>query len=438
MRLVIAAVAAAVLAARAPRALAWEGRVAIEHMHGRAGSAANVHAMFSDSSTRGKLVGRDGRCALYADGPVVGLSAGTITITGTTQPMTLHPDGSSGHVHYEHASDLPEPPFSEGATLTIAASGADVPAFTASVTAPAELRGVAGPATVSRAGTTVTWRAGAGPAIRIVLAAIASDTHKGLVVMCRVPDTGSFTIPASTFALIPFTFDRAILTVDRFAETDEIAGNTPVVVEVGSVVVAGSFPVEQLPDRESKPVPCDTTTRLFFSVAGGLGGLSRIGNVPPVGGYTGRIQFGQRLAHRLHLVEELDSIGGSYLSPSSPPAAEDHVVLGAGVRWMAFEPIRARRLGPALLFPGHYVDLRAWYVTAVVGADLRDRITAITLTQAKEQNAWSPMAGLAIGVAEIRGRDWSLGPEFREQLTRFDGHFQRGWQLLVAIDLEDY
>ena len=436
MRLVLAALVAAVLAAvRVPRALAWEGRVAIEHMHGGAGAAANVRASFSDSSTHGKLVASDGPCALYADSPVVGLSAGTITITGTTQPITLHPDGTNGHVHYEHASDLPEPPFVEGATLAVAAGGADVPAFTASVIAPAELRGVTGPVAVSRAGTTVTWTAGAGPRIRIVLAALSVRAGKGLVVMCRVQDTGSFTIPASTFALIPFAFDQAIVTIDRFAETVQMAGNTRVVVEAGSVVLAGSFPVDHGPDRKGKPVPCEPTPRVFFSAAYGYGGVSRIGRVPPTFGTTGRLQLGQRLAHRLHLVEEYDSVDGGYTSVVSPASAEEHVVLGVGVRWMLLEP----RLvpNPITLLPGSFLD-RSLYVTALLGADFRDRFTETSPTTSSDASSWSPMASLALGVPEIRGHDWSMGPEFREQLTRYDGHFQRSWQAMIAIHLEDY
>ena len=55
-----------------------------------------------------------------------------------------------------------------------------------------------------------------------------------------------------------------------------------------------------------------------------------------------------------------------------------------------------------------------------------------------EQVAWSPMASLAVGLLEIQGRDWSLGPEYREQLAHFDGHFQRGWLLLIAIHLNGW
>lgn len=65
-------------------------------------------------------------------------------------------------------------------------------------------------------------------------------------------------------------------------------------------------------------------------------------------------------------------------------------------------------------------------------------MTVVTPMRSTEQVAWSPMASLAVGLLEIQGRDWSLGPEYREQLAHFDGHFQRGWLLLIAIHLNGW
>ena len=55
-----------------------------------------------------------------------------------------------------------------------------------------------------------------------------------------------------------------------------------------------------------------------------------------------------------------------------------------------------------------------------------------------EATAWSPMASIAVGLPEIQGHDWSFGPEFREQLARYDGHLQRGWELSLAIHLNSW
>ena len=431
MRLVLAAVAVlAVALVPEAQVQAREGIITVVHARGRAGIGANARATFSDADTWGIAVGHDGPCTLYRGGHGGGMSAGTITITGTTAPIMLHPDGASGHVYYQHAGDVPEPPFVEGATITATASGGpDVPAFSASVSAPAELRGYAGPKTVSRAGTEVTWTAGSGSGIEITLGGLDDRAAGGWIVRCRVPDTGHFTIPAATFARIPPSVRRVFVIVDRVAETVQMVGGTRVVVGAVSSVVSGEFPLEPA-------VRCETTPSRFVSVAYGYGGVSRIENVPPTYGATGRVQLGQRLAHRLHLVEEFDSIGGGYTSVVVPASAEDHVVFGAGLRWMPFEPRPTYR--PTIFLPGPFTDLQAWYVTALVGADFRDRITETSPTTSRDASSWSPMASLSLGLLEIRGHDWSMGPEFREQLTRYDGHIQRSWQAMIAIHLEDY
>jgi hypothetical protein len=84
-----------------------------------------------------------------------------------------------------------------------------------------------------------------------------------------------------------------------------------------------------------------------------------------------------------------------------------------------------------------FIDPSAVYFTAVVGAAFRDRVTTM-MTESSEDTAWSPMASLAVGWLEIQGRDWTLGPEFRGQLARFDGRLQRDWQLMIAIHLNQW
>lgn len=126
----------------------------------------------------------------------------------------------------------------------------------------------------------------------------------------------------------------------------------------------------------------------------------------------------------------------SYFAPYPMTTAENQVSMGAGVRWTPFKPapIPAR----AASFLGTFVDIRAFYLTAVLGANLRDRYTYPSATETIETTAWSPMASLAVGLLEIQGHDWSLGPEFREQIAYYDGQLQRGWCLTIAIYLNTW
>lgn len=45
------------------------------------------------------------------------------------------------------------------------------------------------------------------------------------------------------------------------------------------------------------------------------------------------------------------------------------------------------------------------------------------------------MIDFAVGAGVLRGRDWMLGEEIHEQLEYFAGHFERQWQLIIAIRL---
>jgi hypothetical protein len=278
----------------------------------------------------------------------------------------------------------------------------------------------------------------------MILIAVGSHRMRtGVAVICRVSDAGTFTVPASTFALIPPAFDQAVVAVTRVAETVTSAGGARVTIEVTSSIASGPFRISADDDATARanaavarfPIRRETTPQLYMSVAIGRGGVSRIGDVPPSAGVSGRLQFGQRLRHGLHLVEEVSFLGGNYISPYAIGASEMDTPIGAGVRWTPFEPRPERSGGLLSLFPGQFVDITAFYLTAVVGADYRDRFTQTFVTQSTNATSWSPMASLALGLLEIQGHDWSLGPEFREQLASFDGHLQLGWLAMLTMHL---
>jgi len=180
---------------------AHEGRISVTRGTIGGRSQSGAEAVFIAAPVLGAVVASDGPCKLYRHIPAPKLSAGTITITGTAAPITFEEPASARDIYYTRAGAVPDPVFVAGATITVAASGgADLPAFSATVTAPAELLGYVPPTALSRSGYTATWTAGAGSEIMIAVAASDARMQNGAAVVCRVPDTGRFTVPASTFA----------------------------------------------------------------------------------------------------------------------------------------------------------------------------------------------------------------------------------------------
>ena len=420
------------------------GRITVARAINSRGAGSSADAIFAASPVLGTVTGSDGPCTAHFQASRAGLSAGSIRITGTVDRIWLAESPTDRGVSYRNIERVHDPAFFDGAAITVQASGgSDVPAFTGTVMAPATLASYTPPTSLSRAGYTATWAAGSGPEMMIEIGALDRDRHDAILVDCRVPDTGTFTVPASTFQLIPSSYDQVIVSVARVGETVVTVGDTRVAIDVVSTVGAGPVPLTQsaadpgdAAARSRTPAggTWETSPRKFLSLAFGFGGLSRVGNAPPTRGPSWRMQFGQRLGHGLHLVEEVNSLGSDYLSPAPIDFSEVHTSFGTGIRWTPFEPRPhpSSAWGP---FPGRYVDVRAFYLTTVIGADVRDRTTQSELDQTTEHVSWSPMASVAVGLLEIQGEDWSLGPEFREQLARYDGQFQRGWQLFFAIHL---
>jgi hypothetical protein len=192
----------------------------------------------------GPVVGTDGPCTVYSDAQnPPRFSAGTITITGTASTITLDPHGTAPSVSYSSGPPVPDPAFTAGATLTFtAAGGPDVGAFTATTTAPETLAGYTPPTTISRAGYTATWTAGTAT-IWVIMALVNPSSGDGNVVVCAVDDTGSFTIPASTFAMIPATSNNGIVGLGRMSPRTMMVGSTMVTVQATSYVTGGQVTV---------------------------------------------------------------------------------------------------------------------------------------------------------------------------------------------------
>ena len=181
---------------------------------------SDVDVMFTSGSVWGTMVGSDGACVAYEDPPQAGLSGGAVTVTGTLSPVTATPSGSAPNVTYN--ATTPANLFNPGSTITVqAAGGPDVTAFSTTAVAPAPVAGFTPPTTVNRTtGTTLTWTAGSGP--KMLIAIVGFSTSHFRIVLCRVNDTGSYTLSASNLALMPAastTNNEGFLSFGRVAET---------------------------------------------------------------------------------------------------------------------------------------------------------------------------------------------------------------------------
>jgi hypothetical protein len=196
------------------------GLITVTNIHNGTITASSATAQFTQGNIYGTKLGGDGTCLMLHNPPTEGLSGGTITITGTTTPITLTPSGSPAKYH---AGSLPSPVFAAGAALTVNVPGSDVPAFNATVTAPTEVTGFTTPSTISRAaGYQATWTQGTGRVWLLINAAHSpSDVD---LLLCKVPDTGSFTVTPAALALFPAAVTSVNVALARAGENDLIMG----------------------------------------------------------------------------------------------------------------------------------------------------------------------------------------------------------------------
>ncbi len=213
-----------------------EGQVFI----GEASIPAEVsvaYAMIVDGPLIEPLAEADG-CLSAPDTPGSSLAAGAIAITGTTAPITLAQE-RDGDV-YVPTSPPPPDLFTAGETLTVTSTGATVPAFSGSVVAPVELGAVGFPAPLARsAPATMTWAAGAADFMIIL---IASATSTQGAILCRVPDTGSFTLSPAALALLPAAVTEVRIVTYRVEETEVAAGAWRVFLRAADGVTSDAIP----------------------------------------------------------------------------------------------------------------------------------------------------------------------------------------------------
>ncbi len=195
-------------------------------------------AMFVNGPLYVTLGSADG-CDAIDDMPSSSLSAGSITVTGTTSAVTLAQ--SSLTSPYTANPPAPADLFAAGATLTVTATGAVVPAFTGNVVAPQPLADVVFPASISRAApATITWTAGTADTMWIGVAS-ADATPGGM--LCKAPDNGSFTLTTDAIGLLPSTLTQLTMFAYRMNETPVTTGAWTVSVRAADGVIADTTPI---------------------------------------------------------------------------------------------------------------------------------------------------------------------------------------------------
>ena len=211
----------------------------------------NVGAAFVEPGSDPPPIQTVGACDVInvsadsAGGPF-GYDAGSISVMGTSRPVTLTPNaGGSGSVTYtSNLSEDNQDIYNPNASITIsAAGGADIPAFNGTITSHGEheMTSPAPDASVS-GDTNIAWspaQSGNDVLVSVVPLNAVFSPIDGPGLSCAVPsDSGSFTIPAA--AMDALQGPRLAITVIKVVNQSVQAGSNTVVLNVtyahGSVV----------------------------------------------------------------------------------------------------------------------------------------------------------------------------------------------------------
>jgi hypothetical protein len=215
------------------------GRIEIEEAElGTIGMSSSIYASFV-APDEPDLVD-DGTCRVYPY-PCLGSvgacespephSAGTITLTGLTQAITLTPDPETHG--YAAPGGLPDDLFADAASIMATADGDEVGGFSLGVTGvtPMDSGYVDAPlGLVPGEPFELTWKGAADAAsveLRVNWADLCHAGAEWYVLVCEVPDTGAFTVPAAITEALPspgFGHCGARLARIRRAESTSPAG----------------------------------------------------------------------------------------------------------------------------------------------------------------------------------------------------------------------
>jgi hypothetical protein len=132
------------------------------------------------------------------------VSAGTLTVTGARESITMSPEPDNSYMAHVSMQTL----FSGGEMLTFTGSGADAPGFTASIRAPSRISITSptkpptdGAVAVDRAQPfRVAWSGGGAGIVQVFV----SPSSGGVLVSCRFEaSAGSGSVPAAALGQLP-------------------------------------------------------------------------------------------------------------------------------------------------------------------------------------------------------------------------------------------
>lgn len=197
---------------------------------------SDAYAVMLDRPLETPLASADGCSTTSLFGYDSSLAVGTVTITGTTSPVTLERPGVKGL--YRPNAAVPTDLFTDGAQLMVHATGATVPEFTGTVTAPTPLANVVFPTALSRsAPATITWTQGSGTTMWFLL------LSEEATMLCKGPDNGSFTLTTGALALLPASTTSARIYANRVVETTTTAGAWTIYIRAADAVSGTEIPL---------------------------------------------------------------------------------------------------------------------------------------------------------------------------------------------------
>ena len=223
----------------APPATANDGFITLQsysdhNVPNQANAGGRVDVAFSTGHTSCTSLGTSGPCEELDCSAAVTAgshSAGTITVTGAALPVSITPGTNGTYTGFMANQVL----FNGGETLTVAASGAEVPAFMKSVTVPgkATITSPAKPPSASpylmitrASGFTLSWTGGSGK----LFVSLDGGTNRSTRIQCKFDaSAGSGTVPAD--ALMKLPAGNGGFAMAAITETSVTAGDWGVSIE---------------------------------------------------------------------------------------------------------------------------------------------------------------------------------------------------------------
>ena len=188
----------------------------------RGGQATAAFFAMGDYCTTTQVIGPCNVLAC-ASGFPPGVSAGTVTLTGAAQPITLMPDPDKTYP----AAPSTTPLFSGGETITYAATGADVPAFSGTLVMPSRAT-ITSPPKPAAAATLevprsqdfhVTWSGGGSGQVQIGLFGSGTDPQR---LICYFDaSAGGGSVPTAALAMLAAGSGGFAMATTAFTEVDE-------------------------------------------------------------------------------------------------------------------------------------------------------------------------------------------------------------------------